>query len=92
MKDRKKSEGALLRRRQQVVAPLQCSAQGLMTWNRPAPAGQQRETILHRERICPTLRSLARAAASSIASGMPSRRRQMSRTMDALAWVIVKPG
>ncbi len=46
MKDRKKSERALLRRRQQVVAPLQCSAQGLMTWYRPAPAGQQRETIL----------------------------------------------
>ena len=45
---------------------------------------------------CPTISSSesarTRAAASSIASGMPSRRRQISVTVAALSSVIAKPG
>ena len=54
-------------------------------WRSPAlpPVRNERRFSSSRSRICGAVSSLTRAAASSIASGMPSSRRQISATAEA---------
>ena len=58
-------------------------------WRSPAlpPVRNERRFSSSRSRICGAVSSLTRAAASSIASGMPSSRRQISATAEAFSAV-----
>ena len=64
---------------QQRMRPVDRGAQGLVAAHRGARTpGQQSEPVVEMSTICASESARTRAAASSIASGMPSRRRQMS--------------
>ena len=72
-------EDALLVVEEQLVAPVDHRAQRLLARQRGArPAGEQAEPIVQADEICVSGNARVRAAASSMASGSPSRRAQMS--------------
>ena len=75
---------AALRLVQQVVAPVDERAQRLLArQRRPRAAGQQAEAVVQLAAISSTDSARTRAAANSMASGMPSRRRQSEATAGA---------
>ena len=73
--------------REQRVRPVDGRSQRLMTLDRgAAPAGEQTEPLVEARRdLARAHTTTTRAAASSIARGMPSSRRQISATESALA-------
>ena len=83
-----------LRRGQQVVAPVQRRAERLLArrWSSGPRPSASRKRSFSRATICSTLRSRTRAAASSMASGRPSSRRQSSTTAGAFSSVSAKSG
>ena len=82
---RQAAEQRLLRLREQVVAPVERRAQRLLArLRRPAASRQEAEPIVEPLRdLVDAERARTRAAASSMASGMPSSRRQISATAAA---------
>jgi len=81
-----------LRRRQQIVAPLDRGAQRLVAWQRsPAAAVSRPKSVsLRRSWICSGPRIRVLTAASSIARGSPSSRRHRPTTAAWLAAVSSK--
>ena len=67
--------------REQLIAPVERSAERLVPGQRgPSAARQEPEPIVQMRRQVPHTKTPTRAAASSSASGIPSSRRQISRT------------
>src|SRR4051812_1362677 len=84
--DRQPLEDLLLLGREELVTPAnggvhRTQALRLVSWS----AGQQRSRRPRRASKSAGVSRLARAAASSIANGRPSRRQQISATTGALA-------
>ena len=77
---------------EQIVAPVERGAKGLMARQEVVrtPPVSRRNRSSSRSRSCRGLSIVVRAAASSIANGMPSRRRQISPTAAALSSVSTK--
>ena len=92
--DRQAAKQRLLVRLEQVVAPGDGVAQRLLAGRRVARAArQQLESTLERPEHRAWRRAVAmRAAASSMASGSPSRRRQISDTATAFSSFSAKSG
>ena len=85
-KDGQPAEEDLLLRGEQVVAPGDGVAHRLLAGRQVAPAaGQQRQPLLQPGQQRPGGSTLTRAAASSIASGSPSSRRQIAATAAAFS-------
>ena len=71
---------------QQLVAPVDCRFERPMTRNsRPTVAHEQAKAIVQSIANLVHRENLTRAAASSMASGTPSRRRQISATTSAVS-------
>ena len=90
---RQPGEEPLLGRGEQVVAPGDGAAQGpLAVREGRAPPVSSVRLRWSRGRICPGVRTLVRVAASSMASGSPSSRAQISATAWAFSSVSSKLG
>jgi hypothetical protein len=92
--DTEAAEYRLLALIEQAVAEVERPAQRLVSAQREArPAGEHVEALVEAARAIPRRRAAGReAAASSSASGMPSRRRQISSTAGTCASASAKRG
>ena len=92
--DAEPGEERLLGRLEQVVAPVDRVPQRALALGQVAgAAGQQVEPVLEPARRSPAaMSSFTRAAASSIASGRPSSRRQIAATASSFSSVSSNPG
>jgi hypothetical protein len=82
----------LLGRREQIVAPVdECAHRLVARQRRAIAAGKNPKALVKLVESARTGKMLTRAAASSMASGMPSSRRQIFATIGALSSLSANP-